>query len=90
MSDTKRVTLRRNYGEFQAGAIIELESDKADRLLKQDRATLAKEQRVYGHEDEMSVTKKEAAINALRVADAAGGYREQQARAAATAALNKK
>ena len=81
----KRIELNANYGEFQAGSVVELDDDAADALLKRGRGKLAAQQRVYNHIDEMPRTLQEKSMKALAAADAAGVYRDQPARAAATA-----
>jgi hypothetical protein len=81
----KRIELNANYGEFQSGVTVAFEDDEADSIVKRGRGKLAANQRVFGHIDEMPRTLQEKSIKALEVADRAGTYRDQQARAAATA-----
>ena len=81
----KRIELNANFGEFQAGSVVELEDDAADGLLKRGRGKLAPLQRVYGHIDEMPPALAQKGLKALEVADKAGGYREQEKRSIATA-----
>ncbi len=90
----KRVTLRATYkvaeGDFQPGATLALDDLKADVLIKAGKAILATEQTIYTHEDEMPAKMRARALEALRVADAAGGINQQVARAAATAPFREK
>ncbi len=89
----KRITLRATYktaeGDFQPGAALALEDFKADELIKAGKATLSEQQIIYTHEDEMPETVREKALEALGVADAAGGINAQVQRAAATARFRK-
>ena len=85
----KRITLTARHGEFQAGVDVELEDEQAADLIKRGKATLAKQQVIYSHEDEMSPSVKEASQRALDAANAAGDFKEQQVRAQATAGFRK-
>lgn len=85
----KRVELIANHGEFQAGSTVELEDEVAESVIKRGRGKLSRVQTIYGHIDEMPPRIKEQALQALEIADAAGGYREQQLRAQATAPFRK-
>ena len=83
---SKRVDLLRDLGsEFMQGAVVQLEDEKAAEIIKRGKGRLAAEQTVYNHMDEMPVELQEESARMLSIADAAGGYREQGARARATA-----
>lgn len=86
----KRLELISNYGEFQAGTTIALDDDSvADALIKRGGATLAKQQIVYGHIDEMPRALQQRSVEHLEIANKAGGFRAQEARAAALAPFRK-
>jgi len=90
---TQRVTLRAVLktpeGDYQPNASLELDDVTAGRLIKTGKARLSELQKVYVHEDEMPAAERERALEALAVADAAGGINAQVARAAATAPYRK-
>ena len=85
----KRITLRAPYrtaeGDLQPRASFALEDFKADELIKAGKATVAEQQVVYTHEDEMPEAVREKALQALLAADLAGGINDVARRAAATA-----
>ena len=85
----KRVDLNSNYGEFQADTSVELPDEEADGLIKRGRAVLSAEQRIYNHIDEMAPALQKRSVELLKIANKAGGPRDQSARAAALAAHRK-
>lgn len=90
---SKRVELisdMRGLGdEHMQGSTIEVDDERAAKLIKLGKARLSPVQVIFNHQDEMSQAEQEEAARLLAVAEGAGGPREHVRRAAAIAEARK-
>lgn len=90
---SKRVELitdMRGLGdEHMQGSTIEVDDERAAKLIKEGRAKLSPVQTIYNHQDDMPEAERKEALRLLEVADANGGPREHVRRAAAVAEARK-